>query len=105
MNLIVDVSLQIEKGFRSAMNLPDNDIQQDNGQDDRAFNVVVQTERQDHSDQEYKCKGIGDLSQENLEHGNPFSILDLVGSILRKAICRFIVAKAMTIRVMLEFVS
>ena len=55
----------------------------------------MQSEGKDHGDQKNDCKTVGDLSQEYLENGNPFSILELVEAILREAICRFVFAEAM----------
>lgn len=45
----------ISGGIGSAKDLPDDDIQQNDGQNHGTFNVVVQAERQDRSDQENKC--------------------------------------------------
>lgn len=78
---------RINDGFRHGAGdrSPNDDIEQNDCSNDRPFNVVVKTERQDHRNEENNRKTVGDLSQENLENGNPFSILKLVRSILRKA--------------------
>ncbi len=57
----------------------------------------MQAERQDHGNEKNNRKAVGDLPQEYLENGNPFSILELVWSIFREASCRFVAAKAMAL--------
>lgn len=91
------VSEALRKCEWQSHHIPDDDVQQDDSSNDRAFDEIVERERQDHGDKQDDSQTVGDLTKQNLPDCDLFAIFKLIGSIGGKAYSCLIGGKAMPI--------
>jgi len=77
----------------STVDLPNDNVDQYNSSDNRAFDPISEAERQDHHDGKDESQAVGDLSQKNLEYRDLLAIFQAVGAIRGQASGRFIASE------------
>lgn len=73
--------------------LPNDNVDEYDRGNDRAFNPISEREGQDHDDGKDECQTVRDLSQEDLENRDLLAILQAVGAICGQASDRFIASE------------
>lgn len=69
---------------------PDDDVDRYDSSDNGTLDPVSQREREHHDNGEDEGQTVGDLSQENLEHGYLLDILEAVETVGSETSCGFV---------------